>query len=222
MASLWPARSASLATQYSQRAEELGADAVMILPPTGVSASVVREFYKRIADSIKIPIFLQDVPTSPVPPAMAVQIARESENACYAKVESPPTPPRVAEAKELGGDDLIIFGGAGGGFFVEEMRRGSVGTMPHCAMPEVFTRVWDLFQAGKEDEAAREFDRYTPILKFMGQAGGITFYIAKEVLRLRGVFKTTHVRHPAAPPDEITFRETRRLVEVLELEAFPA
>lgn len=213
------AQGTDLAVQYSRRAEELGADAVMVLPPTAIptTSGQVREYYRRISDAINIPIFIQDVATAPVPPSLAVQIARESEKACYAKVETPPTPPRVAEARELGGDTLIVFGGAGGNFFLEELRRGSVGTMPGCTIPEVFRRVWDLFQGGQEDQATELFDKYEPLLKLLGQGLGISYYLTKEVLRLRGIFKTAYVRHPAAPPDGTAYREVRRLVEVLDL-----
>ena len=117
----------------------------------------------------------------------------------------------------VGGDDLIVFGGAGGNFLLEELRRGSTGTMPGCTIPEVFRRVWDLFQEGKDDEAAAVFDRYAPLLKQLGQGLGMASYLAKEVLRLRGVFKAANVRPPAAPPDDLAYREIRHLVEVLGL-----
>jgi hypothetical protein len=56
-------------------------------------------------------------------------------------------------------------------------------------------------------------------LRQLGQGLGIAFHLSKEVLRLRGVFrKGAHVRHPAAPPDELAFQEIARFVEALELE----
>jgi dihydrodipicolinate synthase/N-acetylneuraminate lyase len=218
------AQGTDLAVQYSQRAEELGADALMVIPPTAMptTSGQVREYYRCISDAINVPIFIQDISTAPVPPAMCVQIARESEKACYAKVETPPTPPRVTEAKQLGGDDLIIFGGAGGIFYIEELRRGSVGTMPGATIPEVFRKVWDLYSDGKDEEAMRYFNRYIPLLKQLGQGLGIAYHLTKEVMRLRGIFKTAYVRHPAAPPDEVAYRETRRLMEALELEGVGA
>jgi 4-hydroxy-tetrahydrodipicolinate synthase len=210
-----------LAIQYSRRAEELGADAVMVIKPTTMPTTddQVREYFKRISDSISVPIFLQDIGTAPLGPGMCVRIARESENACYAKVETPPTAPRVTEAKQLGGDDLIVFGGAGGNFFIEEMRRGSVGTMPGATIPEVFRQTWDLFQDGNEEEATRLFNHCGPLLRTLGQGLGLAYHLTKEVMRLRGVFKTAYVRHPAARPDDVAYTEIRRLVEELELSA---
>ena len=59
---------------YSKRAEELGADALMIRPTTYIPtvASEHIEYFVRIAESVGIPIFLQDQSTAAVPPAMAV------------------------------------------------------------------------------------------------------------------------------------------------------
>ncbi|MDP6455015.1 MAG: dihydrodipicolinate synthase family protein [SAR202 cluster bacterium] len=213
------AQGSDLTILYSLRAQELGADATMITPPTlmGATSNEIRSFYKRVSDAIDIPIFIQDIGNAQVPPPLAAQIAKESENACYAKVEVAPVAPRVAEAHKLGGDDLIIFGGAGGNFFIEELRRGAVGTMPFACVPEMFRNVWDLYHDGKEDEAIQDFDKHLPLLKTLGQGMGIANYLGKEVLRLRGVFKTVNVRHPATPPDDQTFNEIRRIVERLEL-----
>ncbi|HIC70292.1 MAG TPA: hypothetical protein EYO90_12310 [Candidatus Latescibacteria bacterium] len=77
--------------------------------------------------------------------------------------------------------------------------------------------MWDLFDAGTEVEAASEFDRYIPLLKQLGQGLGIANHLTKEVLHLRGVFKSARVRHPAVAPDDIAYREIREAVESLEL-----
>ena len=209
-----------LAVEYSRRAQELGANAVMAAPPSFAPASgeELREYFRRIAEAIDIPIFIQDAGTGPVAPALAAQIAHETEPACYAKMESPPTPSRIAEAVRAGGEALIVFGGAGGSMLIEELRRGSVGTMPHTAFPDLFRSVWDRFQEGNEAEASREFNRFAPLLRILSEGGGVSsLFIVKEVLRLRGIFSRANVRHPATPLDELTLREVRDLVESLDL-----
>jgi 4-hydroxy-tetrahydrodipicolinate synthase len=207
-----------LAVYYSRRAEELGADALMLLPPANAPAFETVEYYRQIASEVHLPIFIQDVPTSAVPPGLAAQIARAIDHDWYIKVETPPTSPRVTETLALGGDRLTVFGGAGGLFFIEELRRGSVGTMPGSAIPEVFVHVWSLFQSGQVDEAEAEFARYATLLRLLGQGNGISFYLCKEILRLRGVFTNTTVRRPAVSPDETGYTEIRRQVELLGLD----
>ena len=206
----------SLALQYSHRAEELGADAVMVAPPNIIapSADELVEYFGRIARAITIPIFMQDFATAPIPPTVAGHISKKFENACYAKVEAPPTPPRVAATVREGDGNLIVFGGAGGTMLLEELRRGAVGTMPHCAVPELFRKVWDAFQSGSPSKAENEFSRMCNILRIISQGGGASsLAIVKEILKLRGIFKTSQVRHPATSLDKITLREIRSAVE---------
>ncbi len=212
------APSTSLTIQYSKRAEDLGADATMITPPGGVSASVTKEYYRRVSDATGIPIFIQDVPTASLSATLASEMAREIEGVKYIKAENPPTPPSIAGFVEAGGDELTVFGGAGGAFFIEEMRRGSVGIMPHAACPDLFREVWDQYHAGDVGQAEIEFNRMTPLLRVMTQgAGPSSLHLVKEVLRLRGVFKSVNVRHPDVAPSDFTYRELRDAVEALGL-----
>jgi 4-hydroxy-tetrahydrodipicolinate synthase len=208
-----------LAVLYSRTAEENGADALMILAPSFVPASPVevREYFRAISDAVSIPIFLQDTATVPIAAGLAKQIAQESEWARYIKVESLPTPAKVADAVAQAGDLITIFGGAGGNYFIEEMRRGSVGTMPFCSQPEAFVEVWNRFQAGDERGARAAFDRaIVPINRISAQATGLYYHVHKELLRQRGIIRTATVRHPAGPPmDDVTRRELQEVIDAL-------
>ena len=215
------AQATEVAVQYSRNAEELGANAVMVMPPTNAGSSdLVRDYFARISDAINVPIFIQDTAAAPVAPSTQVQMAREISNVAYSKVEVPPSPPRVTEAVALAGDDLIVFGGIGGTAFVEELRRGAVGTMPHTAFPDFFRRIWDLFQEGDDKGTTKEFHRLLPLLRATSHGnGGSNMYLVKELLRLRGVFKAVNIRFPLAPPDDLAYAELRELVESMELTA---
>jgi dihydrodipicolinate synthase/N-acetylneuraminate lyase len=214
---------------YSQRAEELGANALMIRPPSFIAmpASEVIEFFARVGASVGIPIFQQDQATAQVPPAMAIEIARRHENLCYIKVETTPTVPRMAETAALrdaaaeSGDaagDLILFGGAGGTFLFEELRRGSVGTMPGSVIPDVFVNVWERWQDGDEEGAETEFRRYGALIRTLKQPQGLDNWIYKEILVRRGIFKTARARHPAVKPDRFQIYELEQMLDELELE----
>jgi len=215
---------------YSQRAEELGANALMIRPPSFISmpAGEVIEFFARVGASVGIPIFQQDQATAQVSPGMAVEIARRHENLCYIKVETAPTVPRMAEAAALrdaatdAGGDLILFGGAGGTFLFEELRRGSVGTMPGSVIPDVFVNVWERWQGGDEEGAEAEFRRYSALIRTLKQPQGLDNWIYKEILVRRGIFKTAHARHPAVRPDRFQIYELEQMLDELELEDLEA
>lgn len=201
------AEGTDLTIRYSRRAEELGARALMIRPTTYIptTASEHIDFFHRVAESVSIPIFLQDQSTAPVPPSMAVACARRHENLCYIKVETPPTIPRVVEAQRLidGDTNLIIFGGMGGAFFLEELERGSVGSMPGATLPDVFVDVWDLWQSGDKAAASEKFAQYSTIIRILAQGQGLANWIYKHILWRRGVFSESgiYARHPSLRPD---------------------
>ncbi len=208
---------------YSKRAEELGADALMIRPtsyiPTVASEHI--EFFVRIAESVSIPIFLQDQSTAAVPPAMAVACAKRHENLCYIKVETPPTIPRMAEAQSLvaDGTNLILFGGMGGAFFIEELRRGSVGTMPGSTLPDKFVEMWDLWEAGDETAAVDAFDRYATVIRTLAQGQGLANWIYKHIMWRRGVFSKSgiYARGPSLRPDNAHLKEVDEQLDRLGL-----
>src|SRR3984893_4291344 len=102
------------AALYSRQAEDLGAAAVMCLPPSPVSAPEARSYFKAISDAVHIPVFIQDTLVTPVSAGLIRQIADESEHVRYAKVESPPQATQVQAAVVASGGLVNIFGGAGG------------------------------------------------------------------------------------------------------------
>ena len=207
-----------LAVQYSQRAEELGADALMVIPPSFMPAGPgeVLAYYKAISDAVQIPIFLQDVPSAPIPAGLALQLAETCEWVRYIKVETVPITTKVADMVTQAGDQLTVFGGAGGGYFIEEVRRGSMGTMPFCSQPEAFVEVWNLMARGDEQGARAVFDKVImPINRIAVQGAGIFYHVHKELLRQRGVIATNKVRDPAPPVEEQTHRELLDLIAEL-------
>ena len=203
---------------YSAMAQDDGADAVMIMPPSFMPAggAQIRAFFKAVSDAVDLPIFIQDTDRAHVSAELALQMAQESEHVRYIKVESHPTAVMVAETAGKAGDTLTVFGGAGGNYFIEEMRRGSAGTMPSCSHPEAFVEVWNRFQAGDE-RAAREafYRRILPINRISGQGWGAFYHVHKEILRQRGVIRTAVVRGPVAPLDDLTRSELQAVIDEL-------
>lgn len=212
------AQASFTAAAYSREAQDLGAAAVMCMPPAPLSAAEARAYFKAISDAVGVPIFIQDTQTAPVPAPLMRQIADDSEHVGYAKVESPPQPAQVRAAVEASG--LIVFGGAGGTFFVDELRRGSVGTMPWPSQPHTFVKIWELWQAGDERGARDLHEREVVPLALLGIGGlRLGHTIHKELLRRRGVIRSAVVRAPADPLDDATSRELDELCDRLGIGA---
>jgi dihydrodipicolinate synthase/N-acetylneuraminate lyase len=207
-----------LAVFYSRAAEDAGADALMVIPPNFMPAGATEtlDYYRRISDAVNIPIFLQDVPQAPISPSIALQLAQQCEHIHYIKVETLPVTSKVADMVAAASNALTIFGGAGGSYFIEEMRRGSKGTMPFCSQPSAFVEVWNLFQRGDERGARKVFDAKIMAINRMGAQGGDLFYhVHKQLLVRLGVIRRADVRSPTVSVDAISQREIDEILEQL-------
>jgi len=203
------AAATDLAIWHSQRAESLGASAIMCMPPgAGFSAAEVLSYYAAISNAVSVPVMIQDTASTPVSASLIRAIADACENVQYAKVESMPPALQIYSAVQAGGDAVAIFGGAAGQSLLQELRRGAIGTMPWPSTPRAFVRVWDLWQAGDHAGATDVFEeRIAPLLRIsVGSLGG-GHLIHKEVLRRQGVIASGHVRRPIDPLDPVTLEE---------------
>ena len=213
------AQGTDLALKYSSSAKELGADALMVTPPTvlPVPNDIIVKHYVEISEKVKMPMFIQDIWTSPIPPAVMIEIVRATEYAKYAKAETPPTTMRTTELKNLGGDEVIVFGGAWGTNFVSELNRGSEGTMLGCVVPEFYSKAWEYWKRGRKDDAYTHMEKIGPLLSLLTRSLDFSYHLDKEILKRRGVIKSVNVRMPTAKPDQIAFRELDKLMEPLNI-----
>jgi 4-hydroxy-tetrahydrodipicolinate synthase len=206
-----------LSIQYSKKAENLGANALMIRPPVlmGVHPLEVKNFFIQVAEKVNIPIFMQDQPDAQISPQMAISLSQEHENLCYVKCETPPTVPRVKETIDLlpSNSQLVVFGGAGGMFMLEEIKVGSVGTMPNGSMSDVLVEIWNLWEKGDQINAEKKFSENANLLRLSMQSLGIANWLNKYILVKKGVIKSSFPRSPSLKPDVDQFLQIDRLFE---------
>lgn len=209
----------AVAVELARDAKEAGADRLMIWPPDffPADAEAVTRHLHAIASATNLNIILQDVPQSPIPPALALAIAERVPQVDTIKVETQPT---VAQAERMAtavGSRLSVLGGAGGGTLIEEYRRGARGTMPFASQAREFMAVWSCLEAGDEDGAEKVLEeRILPVSRLGFQSGDLFFHLHKAILQRRGVFNTAVVRAPTSPPDETTLGEMNRLLDRLD------
>jgi dihydrodipicolinate synthase/N-acetylneuraminate lyase len=184
-----------LAVRFARHAESKGADAVIALPPYLGHADLdtVAEYYRALAESVKVPIFIQNSggtwgPAMSV--AFVVQLAREFPQLGYIKEEVEPVAHRLQDYARSG-VMKGIFSGNAGKFVLNELAHGGRGTMPACEFIDVEAQVYDLAYAGKTDEAHALYQKLLPMIA-LEENYGMAF--AKAVLVRRGVFKTARMR----------------------------
>jgi 4-hydroxy-tetrahydrodipicolinate synthase len=118
----------------------------------------------------------------------------------------------VAENVRVAGHLLTVFGGAGATYLIEEIRRGAQGTMPWPSTPHELVEIWNRARSG--DEAGAEAVFYRTIVPINRLAAGNlnqALQVQKEILRRKGIIKTSRVRGPADPLDPDIVADLERL-----------
>ncbi|MGI9252663.1 MAG: dihydrodipicolinate synthase family protein [Thermomicrobiales bacterium] len=204
--------------QRSQRAIDLGADAVMVSPPPGSTAGpLLHDHFRRIADGLETIFVVQDHPTSSgvkMPNDFLVKLAPDLPAGSVLKLEDPPT--AVKTAQLLAATDAYqVLGGLGGVSLLAELDAGSAGTMTGFALPEALVAIVSAHQAGNRDAARAAFDRALPLMVFEAQPGaGVA--LRKEILKRRGALAHATVRQPAPKPDPFSLAQLGRLLAEYE------
>jgi 4-hydroxy-tetrahydrodipicolinate synthase len=206
---------------YSQRAQELGATAVMVAPPrmARVNDAALERHYRAVADAIDIAVVVQDFPPAVGGLLMSVEViarigAASPKLRCL-KLEDEPSPMKVSQVRAAN-PDMIVLGGLGGMMFLEELRHGAHGTMTGFAYPEILVEIFRRFTAGDGDGAAEVFYRYLPLIRFENQPR-INLAIRKHIYHRRGAIASPRARAPYAPVDAETLADLDDILRRLDL-----
>lgn len=214
------AEGTNVAIELSKKAEQAGAQAVMIAAPRNLNnEEMLYNHYNDIAKKISIPIVVQDEPVTTgvkMSPKFLAEMANNIKNVQYVKLEEAPTTVKTTKILQET-DKLSILGGLGGVYFYEELARGAIGIMTGFAYPEVLIKTYELFMQNEREAARKYFFQYLPLIRFEAQLGigGVT--IRKETFKLRGVIDSSHVRMPGAMIDNQTMEELKELIDVVGL-----
>ena len=189
------------ARDLSQMAENLGARAVMVTPHAEAVPNDDRivEYYRAIADGLKIPIVVQDHPASTqvhMSAALLLRIIREVPRVASLKEEAVPTAPKIrALAAGMQERKVPILTGLGALYGLFDLEAGSSGFNTGFAFPEVLTAMVKSARTGDWKKVRELYTRFLPLIVFEQQPG---VAVRKEIFRLRGVLQTAKARHPGA------------------------
>lgn len=183
------------AIQFARHAEAKGADAVISLPPyhRSVTLEAVADYYRSIAGAVRLPVFIQNSGGEwgpALPTSFVIRLASENPRLGYVKEEISPAPHRLSEYISSGKFQGVFSGNAGRNL-LNELARGSSGTMPACEFVDVDVRIYNLAARGQMAEARALFEKLLPMIN-LEETYGVGF--AKAVLVRRGIFKTAKRR----------------------------
>ena len=157
--------------RYTRDAEALGADAAMVLTPyyCWIDEEEIFNHYRRVAESVSLPIMLYNHPASTVLDVRPPLVARlaEIDNIAYIK-ESTTDTRRVYRINDLCGDRITVFAGYLG---YESFMVGAEGWVSVCAniAPRKSARMFELAVDENDREGAwKVFKELVPLIDFLG------------------------------------------------------
>lgn len=205
-----------LAVSFARYAEEVGADAVIAMPPYMLKTDFDSNFayFRAIAEAVRIPVWIQNANIAPLSIDQIIRLCNEIENVSWVKQEVTPSTHTIGALMQRQSAAVKgVMGGAGGLYMITERERGACGVIVACEYTDVLQRIWDLLDAGQQAEAEELFDRITPGIVLEGLMG---MAYAKEIMVRRGVLKNNRIRNQAAPLDADDLKEIDRVYARLE------
>jgi len=184
-----------------------GASGVMVAPPPGLKGDDgVYNYFAQVFAALgsDIPVVYQDYPQATgvyLAPPVFERLVDDFKQLVMLKHEDAPGLAKLTRVREgekkPGRRRVSILVGNGGLYLPQELRRGADGAMTGFAWPEMLVQVYELFAAGKAEEAEDLFDIYLPLVRHEVQPA-IGLALRKEVLFKRGAIRSPKQRAPGS------------------------
>jgi 4-hydroxy-tetrahydrodipicolinate synthase len=205
------------AVRLSQKAEALGADGVMIIPPfysTPTDDELVHH-YATIAAAITVPIMVYNNPATAnvdLKPELVARIAAIA--GCDYIKESTLEVTRVRDIIRLAGNNMTVFGGILGFESFVMGAQGWVAVASNVA-PAAMARIFELAaDENKIDEARALYLKWLPVIEAVG---GQAYVAGTKSLLTHMGFQAGAPRPPRLPLPAAQDTAMKRLVEAFGL-----
>lgn len=204
---------------FSQYAESIGADGLMVVAPNWCALGVkeLTRFYEAVCRSVSIPVMLQDADFTGMglPAKLFLDLAERCPNFRFAKLEVLIPGAKCAEIIQASGGKLQVLYGLGGVAMLDGLAHGAIAMMPGSAIVDVYGEIFRLYDSGDVEAAKMLFYRLQPYLVFALQHVEIAIQIEKRVLVERGVFPSDRVREPTLHLDDKYEQQMSDLVDLV-------
>ena len=215
------AESIAQALRHARAAEDLGADALMAVPPalTRCGPDEIRRYYVSLIEGTTQPIIVQDASGyigNAIPVSLQASLFLEFPDRVLFKPEAQPIGASLSALRDLTRGKSRIYEGTGGLALVDSFRRGITGTMPGSDIVWAIVALWKALTDGDWSTVARI---QGPVTSLVCQMHNLDAFLATEkfLLKEQGVFINTRVRGPVAHAlDEESRQEILRQFAILK------
>lgn len=202
--------------ELSNKVADLGADATLILPPHYykklMDEEVLLNYFKDVADNIRIPVILYNMPTNTGVMMSSRIISQLSKHPNIVGIKD--TSGNIAHFSEIlrdSDDEFAVFAG-NAGYLLPALTMGAVGgtlALANC-LPDECCRLVELYKDGKIEEARKLQLRLLKINKYVTGIYGIPgLKVVLNHLGFRGGY-------PRKPLLELTFEQKHEIINVLD------
>ena len=203
-----------VATSAALAREAAAAGAAMVLwqPPPGADEAALEAGLLALLEAGPAQIMLQDLDWQGpgLAPALIARLAERVPALRAVKIETAPAGPKYSAVRDATGGRLHLSGGWAAMQMLDGLARGLDAFVPSGVLP-LYVRVFDLWAAGRRDEARALFERALPVLAFSNQHIDVSIRFWKRVRRRQGIFATERCRPPVRALDRIQEDEAERL-----------
>ncbi len=179
--------------RYAKHAAKNGANAIVSLPPAGVSdEKALLAYYQAVGKMTDLPLFVQSQGEMSVD--LVVEIYKTVPTARYIKDEATAgggALRRITEIRRRTNDEMAVFSGQGVRTMINEMELGFSGHCPTVVLADIYEQAFDLYHAGQKEEAFAMFGRIQAL-------GTMNLNMGNPAMVARGMFKLT-TRSRATP-----------------------
>lgn len=188
------------AVKRAKKYEQLGADALMLLPPFFLNPSqlAVERHIREVLESVSIPVMLQYAPNETgflITPSKMAYWSEIYSNAVF-KIECNPPIEYTQEFLNYA-PDAVVLNGYAGLYMLDMLNIGGKGVMPGCSFSEIYVDIYRLW-VNEEKNKAKEL--HNKLLKYINKWMTHCEYIIqveKNILSRRGVLKSDYCRKPS-------------------------
>ncbi|WP_312311250.1 dihydrodipicolinate synthase family protein [Atlantibacter sp.] len=191
--------STELAVKRARHYQQMGADALMLLPPFFLKPSpqAIASHISQVLEAVTVPVMVQYAPGEtglPIPPDELANVARRYPHAVF-KIECNP-PVDYTRAFLERAPEAHVLNGYAGLYMLQMLAAGGKGVMPGCSFSERYVEIYRAWCAGHLAQAEALHQRLLPwITRWMSHCEYI-IQVEKTILYQRGIIASDYCRHP--------------------------